>query len=68
VVLEGLTVIEFVVCPPGDQLNEPPLGVAVAVSVTLDPGQNVTGETLTLGLGATVTVPVALADAQPLSV
>ena len=60
--------ILLVFCPPGDQLNVPPVGLAVAFSVTVVPGQKVTGATLTVGLGATVTVPEELADEQPLSV
>ena len=64
----GVTLILLVVCPPGFQRKVPPLGVAVAVSVALVPGQNVTGATLIDGLGATVTVPEVLAEVQPLSV
>ncbi len=64
----GETVMLLVVCPPGFQTKDPPLGEAVALSVTVDPGQNVTGGTLTVGLGATVTVPVALGEAQPFKV
>jgi len=57
-----------VFCPPGVQANVPPLGLAVAESVTLAPGQNVTGGTLIVGPGVTVTVPVELADEQPFNV
>ena len=64
----GVTVILLVVCPPGFQLNDPPLGEAVAESVTEEPGQKVTAGTLTVGLGATVTVPDALAEEQPFNV
>jgi hypothetical protein len=58
----------FAVCPPGAQSKVPPVGFAVAVKVTAAPGQKVTGAILTVGLGATVTVPAVLKDAQPLSV
>ena len=68
VVLAGLTVMLFVVCPPGFQVYVPPVVLGLAVKVTAAPGQKVTGAMLTVGLGETVTVLEVLKDAQPLSV
>jgi hypothetical protein len=61
VVVAGLTVILAVVCPPGAQLNVPPVGLGVAVNVVLLPAQIVASGTVTVGIGLTVTVPASVA-------
>ena len=54
----GLTVIDEVVCPPGDQINVPPKESGVAVTVIVSPSQMTWLETRMVGAGSTVTVAV----------
>ena len=67
VVVAGLTVIEEVVCPPGDHAYVPPGSELDAVTVALLPEQIVVEVALTVGIGFTVTELVADA-VQPLNV
>jgi len=66
VVTVGETVIEAFVCELF-HINVPPVGEGVAVTVALCPAQMVEEETLTVGVGFTVRVLVAVA-VQPLEV
>ena len=60
VVDAGFTVILCVVAPPGDHEYVPPGNDGVAVNVAFCPAQIADELTATVGIGFTVTVPVAL--------
>ncbi len=62
VVFAGLTVIEEVVAPPGDQDQLPPPEAEVAVSVACCPAQIIADVTETSGNAFTVTVPEFVAE------
>jgi hypothetical protein len=64
VVVAGVTLIEAVVCPPGDHKYVPPPVLGVAVSVAVCPAQMVGELTESVATLFTVTVEVAVEDPQ----
>jgi hypothetical protein len=60
-VVVGLTVIEFVVDELFAHEYVPPAGLGVAFIVADKPAQIVSEETVTVGIGLTVTTPVPVA-------
>ena len=59
-----MTVKDEVPTPPGIQVNNPPPLDGVAVNVALSPAQITLLDKVTVGIGVTTTVPVAVAT-QP---